>query len=215
MGSLCDAYRGPLIKWLLARGLKPHDAEDIVQGLFMRLLRRDFLVDVSKEKGRFRTFLLTCLRNYINDLHGRGAAAKRGGGQPLESLDETDDQGRKLHEPHARRDGPDFEYDRAWAQSVLAHALRRLEEECAVQGHSSLCAALEPVMFADEAALPYQRIAERLGMTEAAVKMAAHRIRARLKGLVREEILQTITNEEDWRDEVRYLIDLFARPDRC
>ena len=75
----------------------------------------------------------------------------------------------------------------------------------------TLCKALEPSLFADETASRYQEIGTRLGMSEGAVKVAAHRIRGRLKQLLREEILQTVANEQDWRHEVRYLIELFGR----
>ena len=105
---------------------------------------------------------------------------------------------------------PDFAFDRAWAASLLANSLRRLHEECAQQGHAALCAELEPVMFCDDTASGYREIRIRLALSEGAVKMAACRIRSRLKGLVRDEVLQTVSNEQDWQGEVQYLMQLFS-----
>lgn len=211
LGGLCQTYRQPLIVWLRARGFSSPDAEDLVQGLFAHLLSRNFLDNVAREKGRFRTFLLRCLKNYIADQHARENAERRGGGQQLESLNAAFEDGDPVHEPPADSLGPDAAYDRAWASSLLVNAFKRLHEECARQGHGALCAELEPVMFNDETASPYREIALRLGMTEAAVKMAASRIRARLRGVVREEILQTVTNEQDLESEIQCLIQMFGK----
>ena len=211
LNHLCQSYRQPLVVWLRARGQTPHDAEDMVQGLFAHLFGRDFLNNVSREKGRFRTFLLQCLKNHLNDEHDKNVAMRRGNGQPVESLDVTFDGEDKVHDPVDSRAAPDLAFDRAWAASLLANSLRRLHEECARQGHAALCAELEPVMFCDDTASGYREIGLRLGMSEAAVKMAASRIRARLKGIVRDEVLQTVANEQDWQEEVQYLMQLFGR----
>jgi RNA polymerase sigma-70 factor (ECF subfamily) len=211
LGSLCSSYRQPLLVWLRSRNNTPHDAEDLVQGFLTHMLRGNFLSNVAKEKGKFRTFLLRCLKNYLSDQRELGQAAKRGGGKAQESLDELTEDGQRICDPAAGDAAPDLEYDRAWARTVLSNALRRLEAECARQGHAALCTALQPILFAEETASPYREIGTRLGMSEDAVKVAAHRIRKRLKGLIRDEIRQTVENEEDVEEEVRYLIQLFGR----
>jgi RNA polymerase sigma-70 factor (ECF subfamily) len=209
--NLCQNYRRPLIVWLMARGYSSHDAEDLVQGLFGQLLAREFLENVAREKGRFRTFLLRCLKNYMLDQHSKSAAMRRGSGQAHESLDATFDGQDKIYEPADQTASPDLAFDRAWATNLLTNSLSRLHEECARQGHAELYKELEPAMFRDETASGYREIGLRLGMTEAAVKTAASRIRSRLKGVVREEILQTVSNEQDWQDEVHYLMRLFGK----
>jgi RNA polymerase sigma-70 factor (ECF subfamily) len=212
LGSLFESYREPLLIWLRIKAYKyaPLEPEDLVQGFCAHLLSRQFMANVQQEKGKFRTFLLTALQRYAKDEHEKWRAGKRGGGQTPASLQETDDQGQPLHDPAGSGTAPDLDFDRAWAQTILANALRQLETECARSGHAALCTALEPVMFADETASPYREIGKRLGMSEGAVKTAASRIRARLKGIVREEILQTVDNEEDLRDELHYLASLFG-----
>lgn len=211
LNRLCENYRQPLIVWLKARGKSQPDAEDLVHGLFAQLLSRDFLNNVAREKGRFRTFLLRCLKNYVNDQRAKEAAARRGGGQVVESLDATFDGEDLVHAPADPKSGPDLAFDRAWATSVLTNALRRLHEECARQGHMALCAELEPVMFQDDNASGYREIGLRLKMTEAAVKMAASRIRSRLKGLIRDEVSQTVANEQDLQEELKHLMQLSGR----
>ncbi len=212
LNALCLAYRAPLLIWLRCHGEKPEDAEDCVQGFFEHLLSHDFLRGVAREKGRFRTFLLGALQNYLRDEQRRASAAKRGGGRVLQSLEATNGQGEPLHSPASPSPTPDTEYDRAWAGAVLTRAMRRLEAESARSGHAALCAALEPVLFADLQAPAYAQIGQQLGMTEAAVKMAALRIRQRLKQLIRAEVLQTVGSEGHLEEELRYLLSLFSKP---
>src|SRR5436189_2587172 len=141
LNSLCGTYRAPLIAWLRSRGEKPENAEDSVQGFFEHLLGRKGLQNVAREKGRFRTFLLTAFQNYLHDERRRLNAAKRGGGQPVASLDETKEEGHQF-DPAAPEPTPDLAYDQAWAEAVLANALELLERECDKTGHGLLCAAL-------------------------------------------------------------------------
>jgi RNA polymerase sigma-70 factor (ECF subfamily) len=211
LNSLCSTYRSPLLVWLRCRGQNASDAEDLVQGFFEHMLQSDFLGNVAREKGRFRTFLLTSFQNHLRDQHKRAAAQKRGGGlQPL-SLEETNEEGDLLREPAARQSGPDEAYDREWAKTLLSGSLRRLKQECARTGHEALYAALEPVLFADPDAPAYTTIAGELGMSEAAVKMAAMRTRKRLATIIREEVMQTVTNEEELRVELAHLAGLFGK----
>ena len=211
LNSLFASYREPLLVWLRARNYSHHDAEDLIQGFFTNLLRHDFLKELTRERGRFRSFLIASLKNYLSDVRDKENALKRGGGLTPDSLQETDDEGQPLHDPAASAATPDVEFDRAWAQTVLAKSLRQLQTESARTGHAALCAALEPVLFADETAAPYREIAGRLGMSENALSTAAHRLRARLRGILRDEILQTVDNEADFQDELNYLRSLFGK----
>ena len=211
LNALCLSYRSPLVVWLRCRGEKPEDAEDRVQGFFEHLLRHDFLRGVAREKGRFRTFLLAAFQNYLSDQRKHAGAAKRGGGRIPQSLEATDGEGQPLHSPASTSPTPDKEYDRAWAAAILARALQQLSAKCARTGHAALCAALEPALFADADAPAYAQIAHKLGMTEAAVKMAALRIRQGLKALIRDEVRQTVASEDDLEEELRYFLSMFDK----
>ena len=215
LATLCESYRQPLLILLrskLAQHGRPiHLAEDQVQGFMLHLLSRDFLQNVSPDKGRFRTFLKSCIDNYLRDLADKEKAAKRGGGKAFASLDETNEENEKIHDPASLQCTPDEDFDKAWARTLLTNSLLRLEQECNRQGHEQLYTEIQPIMYADETSSSYRDVGEKLGKTEAAVKVAAHRIRNRLGEIVREEVRQTVGNEEDWKEEVRYLISLFGR----
>ena len=210
--SLCSTYRPALVNWLRSRGETVHDAGDLAHSFFQHLLKKDFLRGVVREKGKFRTFLLAALRNFLVDEHRRQHAAKRGGRNSVASLDEVNEDGELVRVPASGATAPDAAFDRAWAESLLAQALRNLEAECNRSGHIRLCLALEPVLFADEGAPAYTGIAAELGMTEAAVKMAALRLRQRLKRLIRDEVFHTVADPSELEEELGYLKSLFAQP---
>jgi RNA polymerase sigma factor (sigma-70 family) len=210
LNLLFESYRQPLLVWLLARHYSAPDAEDLLQSYFAALLRHDFLRSISPEKGKFRTFLLTALKNHLHDARDKAMAQKRGGGVVVQSLQDSDSEGLPVCDPASTEATPDIEFDRAWAKAVLDRALRRLEAECSRTGHAALCTELEPVMFADPTAASYRQIGEKLGMSEGAVNVAAHRIRARFRGIIREEIAHTVDNEQDLRSELVYFTKLFG-----
>lgn len=211
LNDLFTRYRQPLLKRLRAQGVPPDDAEDLVQGFCAQLLRRDFLANVAPANGRFRTWLLNSLNNFLCDEHARRQTLKRGQGVAPESLDKTDGDGRRILDPPADTAAADVEYDREWAQTVLANALKQVARESASTGHTALFTALEPALFADETSLSYREIATELGMSEVNVKVTAHRIRRRLAALIREAVLETVDSEAAWEDELRHLISLFRR----
>jgi RNA polymerase sigma factor (sigma-70 family) len=210
LNTLCTLYRDPLVVFLRAKGYPRSDAEDLVQGLFQNLLRRDFLRNVSSTGGKFRTFLLNALDHHLHDEYDRGQARKRGGGKAPLSLDEVDEEGNLVHEPADQADPPDRVYLKKWALTILDNALRRVREECVHQGHERLFEELEPKLFADKQSHSHEEIARRLGTTAGAVKVAAHRIRKRLQFVIRDEIRQTVENEADWEEECTDLMGVLA-----
>ena len=205
LNTLFGSYRKPLLALARIKGNAPQDAEDIVHGFLEQLCKRRFLENIGPQNGKFRTFLRKSFAYYLVDLHDKAIAAKRGGGVITESLQETDADGVPIHEPVAENSGADIEFDRAWARAILANALHCLEEECVRAGHGRLWSEIEPVLYQDQTSDSYLEIGERLGMSAGAVKTATHRIRARLKGLIHEEISQTVTNQEDCEEELGYL----------
>jgi RNA polymerase sigma factor (sigma-70 family) len=210
MNSLCTTYRRPLLLWLKSRGESQETAEDRVQGFFEHLLSREFMKNVGREKGHFRTFLLTSFKHYLRDEYQRQAAQKRGGGQSQGSLDETNDDGELLHQPAENRPGPDLAYDRAWAEALLSNALGQLKTECTRAGRLTLWEALEPALFNDPTAASYAEIGVGLGMNEGAVKTAVHRLKQRLKAIIWAQIMETVSCQEDAEAELKYLRSLFG-----
>lgn len=200
---LARAYWRPLYVFVRQRG-RPHaSAEDDVQGFFEHLLGRDFLRFVTPREGRFRTFLLASFTRWLNDQHDRAVAAKRGGGQPVISLDEFAEVRDLAVAPD---DPPEAAFDRRWAREVCDRALARVAE--AWSGRAELFAALRPLLAGERPEADYATIGARLAMSEGAVKKAAFDLRARFARCVREEVRLTVRDEAAVDEELRHLIRL-------
>jgi RNA polymerase sigma factor (sigma-70 family) len=211
LDRLLTRYRRPIILHIQHRQrCEAKEAEELAHQFIEHWMRHNLLRNVSPDKGRFRTYVKGCIRNFLIDLRRRAASEKRKPGEGLESIDETKD-GRPVHQPPASGLSPDEEVDCAWARQVLAEALAQLERECTAARRRSLFAALKPALGSDAALEAYASIGARLGMSETAVKTAAHRLRQRLGELIQEEVKQTVGTREDWQEELRYLIELMGK----
>lgn len=211
--QLCCDYRGPVVAFLRGLGHSEHDAEDLAQGFFASLLGRPFLEELAPEKGRFRTFVIRCLRHCVSDERDRATALKRGGGMRRVAIDTESGEregGSALEIPDTQP-SPDGCFQQAWGRTVLERAHARLERECAKGRRLQMLAELEPVLFDDSEAPSYRTIGERLGMTEGAVTTGAKRIRDRLRWLIRDEVSRTLADESECDAELRELMTMFAR----
>jgi RNA polymerase sigma-70 factor (ECF subfamily) len=206
MGELAHVYWFPLYAYLRRKGSTPPDADDLVQGFFARLLEKDALASVDRSKGKFRSFLLASLQNFLANEWDKSHALKRGGGRQILALDAMDAEARYAAEP-ADHLTPERVFERRWALAVLEQVLTRLRSEYATRGRGQgeVFAALEPLLTGGQAA-PYARLAEQLGMTEGAVKVAGHRLRRRYRELLREEIAQTVSDPALVDEEIRQLL---------
>ena len=207
--ALCRAYWRPLYTYVRRRGQSPHDAQDLTQEFFARLLAKNWVAQADRAKGRFRTFLLTAMDRFLANEWDRVRALKRGGGRPTLALDFADAETR--FEVGIRRDAtPEQAFERRWAITLLAQALGRLESEQQAEGHAALFAALKPSLAGDGAVLPYQELADQLGMTAGAVKAAAHRLRLRYRELLRAEIADTVATAGEIDAEMQHLFKVLA-----
>jgi RNA polymerase sigma factor (sigma-70 family) len=205
LGDLCQAYWPPLYAFLRRRGHSPEDAQDLTQGFFARVLeRRDFRA-ADPARGRFRSFLLSALQHYAINEHERASTVKRGGRVRRLSLDFEEVE--RTYVLEARHDdSPDRVFNRKWAAISLDRALVRLRDECHTLGKGALADALLPYLT-DTGQLPaYRTVAEQLGLTEGATKVAVHRLRQRFGAILRLEIAETVLAPADVDDEVRELI---------
>lgn len=203
--KLCRSYWRPLYGFIRRQGHGPEEAQDLTQGFFAQLLERRDLDVVRREKGRLRSYLLVSLKHFLANERQRARAIKRGGGQSLIPLEELKTVERAVLEP-ADTLTADLIYERHWALRVLEQVLARLREERRAAGDTMLFEQLEKLL-ADEPGRPSQaEIAAELGMSENAVKQAFHRLRARYRQILREEIAHTVTAPGDVEDELRHLI---------
>jgi RNA polymerase sigma factor (sigma-70 family) len=203
--ALCRAYWYPLYAYVRRSGHSSWEAEDLTQEFFARLLERGFPVGISPDGGKFRSYLLAAMKNFlVNEWHSR-RAAKRGGGKVPISLDELGAEQRYQSEP-ADETTPEKLFERRWASTVLGEVQRHLREDYTADGKSGLFDTLKACLTGSEQLIAYGVLADDLGLSEAAVKMAVHRLRKRYGELLRVEIARTVTSPREVDEELRCLI---------
>ena len=209
--QLCTSYWYPLYAFVRREGYQRTEAQDLTQGFFATLLQRDDLRNVHPDKGRFRSFLLAALRNYLINEWDKARAQKRGGGQTLFSLDFDSAESRLGTQPGDSTTA-EVVFQRQWALTLLANVQEQLKSSMSGNGRDDLYDALQPHLIGEPGVEKYTQLADRFGMSEAAVKMAMSRLRKRYRALLREEIAQTVSSEEEIDDEIRDLFDALRRP---
>lgn len=207
--TLSRIYWYPLYAFLRRQGRGPEDAEDLTQEFFLRLLEKNYLKSVDRDKGRFRTFLLVALKRFLANEWDRIGAQKRGGGKIFLSLDTTEAETR--YELEASRDlSAEKIFDRRWAMTLLEQTMTRLREEFEASGKSAEFDALKIFLTAEKGSFSYGPIASELGINEGALRVAIHRLRRRFRELFKEEIAQTVAAPQEIDEEVRYLMSVLA-----
>jgi RNA polymerase sigma-70 factor (ECF subfamily) len=203
--ALCVAYWYPLYAFIRRKGHGADMAMDLVQGFFAYLLEKDGLESIDPAKGRFRSFLMAACSHYLANQHDRAHALKRGG-RPLVSLDAIDAERRYHHEP-AHNLTPDRLYLRRWATTLLDRVLDRLGAEWLEAGKWPVFEALKPALLGDDDAGTYRQLGSRVGLSEGAARVAAHRMRSRYREILREEVAHTVADADEVDQEIR---DLFV-----
>lgn len=208
--DLCRTYWPPLYSWVRRHGRTPEDAQDLTQAFFERLLQRDWLVDVRREKGRFRSFLLVAFKRFLADEWDRTRARKRGGGAVVLSLDAG--RAERLHASGKTMSiSPECAFDREWALTLLDTAMERLRREYESVGKPGEYGVLKAYLTADRGEIPYADVAAKLGMTPGAARVAVHRLRRRFREVFRSGIADTVAHEDDVDDELRHLLGALGR----
>ncbi len=206
--ALCRAYWYPLYAYVRGAGRSPHDAQDLTQEFFARLLAQDWLRVVAPEKGRFRTFLLVTMKRFLMNEWRRGLAQKRGAGKQTLSLDTAEAEHRFAAEPPL---APDELYERRWAMTLLDESLKRLEQEFTRAGRAAEFNCLKEWLTAERGGIPYQQIAATLGATEGAARVAVHRLRKQFRAFFRQTIAETVAADDDVEAEMRHLVSVLSR----
>jgi RNA polymerase sigma factor (sigma-70 family) len=206
LASLCRLYWYPLYAYARRHLPNVEDAQDLTQEFFARLLERDYLRQADRQRGRFRSFLLTAFKHFLTKEQERANAQKRGGGRKLLPLDFPSGEQRYQREPSHEATAEAL-YERGWALTLLQQALARLREEQTGAGKERLFECLKGTLTGEDTPRPYAELAAELGMSGEAIKVTVHRLRRRYGELLRAEIAQTVTTAEEIEDELR---DLFA-----
>jgi len=204
LSLLCRTYWYPLYAFVRRQGHSPEDAEDLTQDFFAHLLEKKMLGVVDQEKGRFRSFLLASLKNFLANDWDRQHAVKRGGSHAVISLDDETAEDRYLREPFHDLT-PEKLFEQTWALTVLETVLQQLRKEYTAAGKGHLFEALQDHLIGDESA-SYASAAAELVMKEGSVRMTVLRMRRHFGYLLRREIAHTVENSAELEEELRHLV---------
>ncbi|MCA9138968.1 MAG: sigma-70 family RNA polymerase sigma factor [Planctomycetales bacterium] len=207
--QLCRRYWFPLYAFIRRRGHDEPESEDLVQAFFVRILEKDVFAAADRDRGKFRTFLLSSLENFLSNERAKGNALRRGGGVKRLSLDRCDKDGNTL-QLIADDCSPEDEFHRQWAIAVLAQTLEVVESEYRQTGKAALFNALSPYLSADSQQKPYAVVAESLKMSESNVKVAVHRLRRRYRKQLELEIAATVESPSQVDEEIRQLFQMLT-----
>lgn len=205
LATLCETYWYPLYAYVRRLGYKAEDAQDLTQGFFAALLEKRYVKAADRERGRFRSFLLTALKRFLLKERDRAHAQKRGGAAGPISLDLESGESRYSLEP-SHDVTPEAIYQRRWALTVLDRVIVRLRQTCVDAGKAAFFESLKAFLTGEAGAPPYAQVARDLGLSQGAVKVAVHRLRRRYRDLLRAEIAQTVADPEAVEDELKYLM---------
>ena len=206
--KLCRVYWYPLYAYVRRQGNSPEDAEDLTQQFFCRLLEKNYLAKADRDRGKFRTFLIHSLDNFLINEWKRAARLKRGGGLTILSFDAHEAEERYAGEQIAEGN-PATAYERQWAVTLIDQVLSILRSE--YDGEKvRLFESLKIFIWGDTNPVSYAEIGHSLNLTEGSVKVAVHRLRKRFREVLRAEVAQTVARPEDVDEELRHLIAMLS-----
>ncbi len=208
--QLCRAYWFPLYAFIRRRGHDADAAQDLTQGFFARLLERNDLAGLTRDGGKFRSFLLTALNHFLANEHERASALKRGGGLATLSLDDDTAEDRYLREP-SHAESPDRLFERQWALSLMENALWQLAGEQSSAGKAAVFAAVRPFLSREPEAGEYAALAARLNLAPGTLAVQVHRLRERYRQLVRAAVADTVDSPLEVEAEMRHLLAVLNR----
>lgn len=205
--ALCETYWYPLYSYIRRQGNSPEDATDLTQEFFLQFLEKEWVKDADPGRGRFRSFLLGCVRHFLSNERAKARAQKRGGGQTCLAMDfDTAEQRYQLGPSHALT--PENLFDAEWALTILEAVLSRLASEFEVAGKSKIFEHLRPSLLGDGLERSYEELGRELEMTAGAVRVAIHRMRRRYAALLHDTVAETVQNPGDVEAELEYLIQV-------
>ena len=212
LAELCGEYWYPLYAYARRRGHDAEDARDLTQSFFLHLLEKDRVALADPSRGRFRTFLLTAMKNFLAGEWRKRATLKRGGGAQMLPIDlESAERRYRIEPSHSL--GPDAIYERRWALEVLERAVGELRRRYQADGKGELFEALKPSLGHDDELLPYSELSRRLGQSEGALRSAVFRLRRRWQEQIRKLVGDTVEGDEAIDDELDSLLTSLTRTD--
>jgi RNA polymerase sigma-70 factor (ECF subfamily) len=203
-------YWYPLYAYVRHKGYGSQDAEDLTQSFFIHLLEKNRLGGLTRDKGKFRSFLLTALNHFLVDEWKRAGAQKRGGGREMFRLGTNEAEARFLREP-VDTTTPELLFAQNWAVTILNTVFEQLQQEQQAQGKGKQFESLKFCLTGRRSALPYAELAEKMNVSQAALKVLVHRLRQRYRELLRQEVAHTVAGPDEAEEELRYLLEVVSR----
>jgi RNA polymerase sigma factor (sigma-70 family) len=213
LAKLCQIYWAPLYSFVRSRGYTVHDAQDLTQSFFAYLLEHKVYARADREKGRFRSFLLASIKNFLADAADRERTRKRGGGQDFLPLhEEQAEEAESLFQTHSRTSNEDRLFDRSWAEALIAAGLERLSANYKGEGKEQLFNELRIFVAGGADPLPtYAQLADRLEIAESTLRSHVTRLRARYREALRAEVRRTVNTETEVDEELHELLHVLTQ----
>jgi RNA polymerase sigma factor (sigma-70 family) len=207
--QLCRTYWYPLYAYVRRKGHNPEDAQDLTQGFFARFLEKNYVTRAARERGRFRTFLLASVKNFLTNEWHRAHAAKRGAHATYVSFDASEAE-RLYGLEAAQAVTAEKLYELSWAMSLLERVRARVRQEAVAEGTGKRFDVAEQFLPGAEPELTYAEAAGRLGVPEGTLKSDVNRLKRRYRELLRAEIANTVAHPADVADELRHLMKVLS-----
>lgn len=207
---LCRIYWYPIYHFVRRQGHSTHDAQDLTQSFFARLLEKNWIAQADQSRGRFRSFLLMIVKRFLAAEWHKANAQKRAGGRRCLPLPLDTAETRYASEP-TDTGTPDQAFEKQWALTLLGAVVRELRADYEQHGNGNLFAVLKPCLLGRSETQPYTELALKLGMTEGAVKVAVHRLRQRYREKLKAEIAHTVATPDEAEPELRHLFRILSR----
>ena len=208
LAELCQTYWAPLYNFVRSRGYTVDDAQDLTQSFFAYLIERKIYARVDRQKGKFRSFLLASLKNFLADASDREGTLKRGGRQVFLPLHEQQvEDAESIFQNYSSTSNEDRLFDRSWAEALIAAGLERLSADYKNEAKEKLFNELRIFLTRGAEPLPsYAELATRLGMTESTLRSHVTRLRARYRQVLRAEVRRTVDTETEVDEELHELL---------
>jgi RNA polymerase sigma factor (sigma-70 family) len=213
LAELCRTYWRPIFAFICRRGHSVPDAQDLTQDFFLMVIEGNLLKRADPSRGRFRSLLLTALKNFLADAAVKKRAHKRGGAVQFVSWDDWMAEAPSqlsISAEESEKWPPEKIFDVRWAATVVEHALRQLGEECESRGRRRVFDVLSKYLAAERQDVSYSSLSKTLGVPEASVKRLVHQLRQRYRSLLRAEVAETVERPDDVDEELRYLCAVLA-----
>ncbi len=210
LAQLCRDYWYPLYAFIRRRGMSQEDAQDLTQAFFLHVIQGGTFARARADAGRFRSYLLGALQNFLANEQRRAQTQKRGGGEVFISMDEMQAEERFALEP-ADRMTPETQFERSWAFALLERVCVRLRGDYAQAGRADLFQKLQPYLAGKSGMPGYDALGRELAMSASAVAVTIHRMRRRYGELLREEIAHTVASPQEVEGEIAYLLEVVGR----